>query len=156
MTTWSISSMTLADIDIVLEIENASFKTPWSRGFFEEEIAKEHSYCRIVRKEQVSGENPVIAYMIFRVLFDEMHIFKIAVDPKWRNKGIASLLLCDSFREGVRAGATAAYLEVRQSNQVAITFYSKSGFKIIGKRLNYYQEDREDALVMMKILKGEL
>ncbi len=146
-------AMTEADLDQVLEIEQASFKTPWKRSSYKSELSCKSSYNFIVRPDSFCNNSQIISYITFRIIADEMHILKISVVPKWRNHGIASWLLGNSFKIASEAGVKAVFLEVRFSNNAAIKFYNKQGFKVIGKRLNYYQEDREDALVMMKKLK---
>jgi ribosomal-protein-alanine N-acetyltransferase len=146
-------AMTEADLDQVLEIEQASFKTPWKRSSYKSELSCKSSYNFIVRPDSFCNNRQIISYITFRIITDEMHILKISVAPKWRNHGIASWILRNSFKIASDAGAKTVYLEVRFSNNAAIKFYDKLCFTIIGKRLNYYQEDREDALVMMKKLK---
>ncbi len=95
----------------------------------------------------------IIAYICFRMIADEMHILKIAVAPEWRHQGIALWLLEKSLENAVKKGAEVTYLEVRPSNNPAIGLYNKAGFRVVGKRPNYYSETREDALVMIKYLK---
>jgi ribosomal-protein-alanine N-acetyltransferase len=146
-------AMTEADLDQVLEIEQASFKTPWKRSSYKSELSCKSSYNFIVRPDSFCNNSQIISYITFRIIADEMHILKISVAPKWRNHGIASWILGNSFKIASEAGAKTVFLEVRFSNNAAIKFYNKLGLKVIGKRLNYYQEDREDALVMMKKLK---
>jgi ribosomal-protein-alanine N-acetyltransferase len=145
--------MTEADLDQVLEIEQVSFKTPWKRSSYKAELSCKSSFNFIVKPDSFCNNSQIISYITFRIIADEMHILKISVAPKWRNHGIASWLLENSFKLASEAGVKAVYLEVRASNNAAIKFYNKLCFKVIEKRLNYYQEDSEDALVMMKKLK---
>ena len=152
MQAWSLVAMTPADIDDVLEIEKASFGTPWNRALFSDGLACKES-CSYTVRHSDNNESRIIAYSCFRQFSEEMHILKIAVSPEWRNMGVSSWLLGKCIQVAVKKGATAAFLEVRPSNKMAVSFYSKFGFHIIGKRQNYYPENREDALLMMKKIK---
>lgn len=150
METWSVESMTAGDIDQILAIEQDIFPNPWNRISFENELNCEGSNNFIVKHKAGEQRFPVIAYISFRLVIDEMHLLKIGVDPTYQNRGIASRLLQKSMQMAAGKGATVVYLEVRLSNIGAITFYRKLGFKTIGKRARYYPETGEDALVLMK------
>ncbi len=153
MQTWSLATMSAADIDGVLGIEKISFKKPWTRKSYLDELACDDSCTLIVRQNRYHKAKKIIAYSCFRLFAEEMHILKIAVDPEWRKCGVSSWLLEKSIQAASKKGAKAAFLEVRPSNDMAVLLYKKFGFKIIGKRKNYYPENREDALVMMKHFK---
>ena len=141
--------MTAGDIDQILAIEQDIFPKPWNRISFENELNCEDSNNLIVKHKAGERQLPVIAYISFRLVIDEMHLLKIGVDPKYQNRGIASWLLRKSMQMAAEKGAAVVYLEVRLSNTGAIAFYQKLGFKPIGKRPRYYPETGEDALVLM-------
>lgn len=144
-----MESMTAGDIDQILAIEQVIFPNPWNRISFENELSCEDSNNFIVNHDAEERRSPVIAYISFRLVIDEMHLLKIGVDPMYQNRGIASRLLQKSMQMAAEKGATVVYLEVRLSNIGAIAFYRKLGFKTIGKRARYYPETGEDALVLM-------
>ena len=81
---------------------------------------------------------------------DELHINSLAVDEKWRRRGIARRLLQHVFHESVAAGARSATLEVRQSNTAGRALYERLGFAVEGVRREYYQHPREDALILWR------
>ncbi len=81
-------------------------------------------------------------------------IFKIAVSPEWRCRGIASMILDKSMDAAFEEGAKSAFLEVRPSNLSALALYHKFGFRVIGKRPGYYPETGEDGWILMKTIKG--
>ncbi len=147
MTEWRISTMTEADVDDVLEVERASFADPWSRNAFVEEAARvaEGGYPRVIR---VGGQ--LAAYMIAWYILDEAHLANIAVDERFRRHGYAKILLEDFLNEGAMRGCEIALLEVRVSNEGAIRLYEDYGFRPVAVRKNYYQAQREDALVMAR------
>ncbi len=155
MSGWTINPMKLDDLDQVIAIENDVFSTPWSRSSYESEIIRHDSFNLIVRPLIDDIEHPVIAYISFRIIIDEMHLFKIAVHRKWQKKGVASRLLSHCLIHSARKGASVAYLEVRASNKNAISLYKKVGFTVSGKRQRYYSDTKEDALIMVNNIKQE-
>jgi ribosomal-protein-alanine N-acetyltransferase len=82
------------------------------------------------------------------MVFDELHINSLAVDEPWRRRGLARVLLKSVIGDAVAAGARAATLEVRQSNVAARALYEGLGFHVEGVRRDYYQQPREDALIL--------
>jgi len=85
---------------------------------------------------------------------DEAHISTLAVDPKRRRQGIGERLLVHMLRETRRLGAGVVTLEVRESNQAAIALYEKHGFRVRRRKVGYYRDNDEDALVMSLDLDG--
>jgi len=90
----------------------------------------------------------LIAYCACWMVFDELHINSLAVDPARRRHGVARRLLRQVFRDAVASGAGSATLEVRHSNAPAIALYEGLGFRGEGVRRDYYQDPREDALIL--------
>jgi len=149
---WNLSGLSLYDVEQILEIEEASFKAPWSRTLFLEELACKTAFNYVVKSAGSEKHEFVIAYICSRIIGCEMSILRIAVSPKWRNLGIASWLLDKCFKISLDKGVTSVFLEVRESNGAAIALYDKQGFISVGKRPAYYPETREDAVVLMKKL----
>ena len=79
-----------------------------------------------------------------------MHILDITVSKEMQYKGIGSLMLSTVIKKNSEAGIKHFFLEVRTSNIAAINLYKKFGFKIFMLRKNYYEDDGEDALCMVK------
>ncbi len=155
MSAWTIDPMRPDDIEQVLILEKKLFPAPWSHASYENEIVRKDACSFVVRSANNNNKLPIIAYSSFRFYEDEMHLFKIAVDIKWQKKGIASWLLTRCFQMAAEKGAISAFLEVRATNISAITLYENLGFKIVGKRLNYYSDTKEDALIMLTHIKQE-
>ena len=144
------------DINPILAIEQDSFSWPWKRLSFFGELACEQAYNFTVKCPDDADEHRVIGYIFCRLFENELHILKIAVEPNWRSRGIASWLLNRCLYLANKKGATAAFLEVRPSNKAAISLYNKQGFRVIGRRPKYYTDTREDALVLLKNLKEDV
>lgn len=139
-----IRPMTLEDIDGVLEIEHASFPTPWSREAFFNEVEKNHFATYLV----VEHQDRLIGYCGLWVIIDEAHITNIAVLPEYRGNKIGELLLRQVMHLSRALGAKSITLEVRISNNRAKRLYEKLGFQEGGIRKNYYTDNNEDAMVM--------
>jgi len=144
------------DIERISTIEAASFAQPWRPSTIIAELSVADSWHHVARVPAPDDKtSEVVGYILVRFLTDEMHIMKLAVDPRWRQRGMATALLEAAQREATRRRAALMLLEVRPSNQAAIRFYRKAGFQNIAIRPNYYPQTGEDALVMSKRLKEE-
>jgi len=140
-----IRALTLGDLDAIEDIEHNSYDTPWSRSMFAGELAKPASLCLgAFEGEQLAG------YLIVSRYVDAWHIMNIAVSPDFRRRGIATALIQRLFEltdDRSRRGYT---LEVRVSNDGAISLYERLGFTARGIRRGYYTDNREDALIMWR------
>ena len=133
------------DLDEVLEIERASFTTPWSRAAFRYEILQNRvARCLAIR----AGGGPVLGYLCLWEIGHEIHVTNLAVHPAHRRQGLARALLGPLLEDGRGRGITLAFLEVRPGNAEAIGLYEGLGFRVIGRRKGYYFDTGEDALVM--------
>jgi [ribosomal protein S18]-alanine N-acetyltransferase len=146
----ALASMSIEDLDEVLEIERLSFKTPWSRAAFRYEITQN----RVARCLVVRTDGSIAGYLCLWEIGHEIHITNLAVHPRWRGQGLARALLHAMLEEGRARGVTLAFLEVRPSNTEALGLYESLGFSVIGRRKGYYFDTGEDALVMETRLAG--
>jgi ribosomal-protein-alanine acetyltransferase len=94
----------------------------------------------------------IVGFLVSRTAAGEMEILSLAVDAAQRLRGLATRLLSAAREDARHLGAHQAFLEVRPSNQAAIAFYSGVGFRVSGRRKDYYSDPREDALVMVREL----
>ena len=93
-----------------------------------------------------------VAYIGYQQVLDEVTLNKVYVAPQYRQQGIASQLLAAALDELIHAGAQRVYLEVRASNQAAQALYTKCGFQAVGRRLDYYRQPTEDALLFQWVV----
>ncbi|GGK26747.1 ribosomal-protein-alanine acetyltransferase [Caldalkalibacillus thermarum] len=142
--TIQIRLMDLADIKQVLEVEQVSFRTPWTEEAFYNELTNNRFAYYMVAET----ENRVIGYCGVWVIVDEAHITNIAVHPDFRGRKVGERLLRSMMLLARLKGALKITLEVRVSNHVAQNLYRKLGFKITGQRKGYYTDNQEDALIM--------
>ena len=140
----TVGLMTAADVDAVHEIEVASFRTPWSKESFLHDV--EENQC--ARYVVVREDGRVIAYAGVWFILDEGHITNIAVRPDRRGMGYGEMVTRAMIQLAADSGMNWMTLEVRASNAPAQGLYKKLGFINVGRRKNYYEDNREDAILM--------
>jgi [ribosomal protein S18]-alanine N-acetyltransferase len=146
---WNIELLTsVADIDAILAIEDASFTNPWTREMYITEL--QNRGISFVYFATASPNREIVGFCSCWLVVDELHINNLAVLPGHRRDGVASALLEHVFREAARRGALRATLEVRRSNAPARVLYERFGFTIAGVRPGYYTTPVEDALVLWR------
>ena len=136
--------MRLGDIAAVLEIERLSFSSPWPAFAFEQELtANRLAHYRVARLD-----DRVVAFGGIWLMVDEAHVTTFGVHPDHRRRGIGRLLLLHMAEAAIELGSSRMTLEVRVSNTAAQSLYRSFGFRVSGRRIAYYSDDGEDALVM--------
>lgn len=138
-----VNIMNESDIDDVVEISNLSFSTPWSRLSYEQELNNSLAKYFVAKID-----NKVIGFIGTWIIVDESHITNVAVHPNYRKLGIGSKLIESMLNYCKEKNCNAYTLEVRESNKTAISVYEKHGFVVDGVRKEYYQDNKENALIM--------
>lgn len=144
-----IAPMTVEDVDQVCALARASFRAPWTRQVFEEELTRPFAVLRVLRPN-VGG--PAMGFVSAWIVRDELHVLNLAVHPAFRRRGYAQLLMHDVLALARSQGVRYVTLEVRRGNTAALALYRKLDFESLGIRPRYYSDDDEDAVVMMKTL----
>jgi len=147
----TIKNFDLSHLEKVLRIERESFKYPWNKPSFIWYYLKSPDEFLIA-----TINDDVVGYIIAEVQKDLYgkaigHIVNLAVDPKYRGKGIGKALLQHLLNRFMGKGITRVYLEVSKSNEIAKKLYKAYGFKEQGVIRGYYQNG-DDAVVMVKDL----
>ena len=140
-----IRRMRLEDVDAVTEIERATFARPWSRESFRQEMERN----KAARYLGALQDGRIVGYAGAWIILDESHITNIAVAEKERGKGIGRRLTEALMQYISNLGAAYATLEVRVSNERAQHLYKSLGFVSVGKRKRYYEDNGEDAYLMV-------
>jgi tRNA threonylcarbamoyl adenosine modification protein YeaZ/ribosomal-protein-alanine acetyltransferase len=141
----TIRRATSDDLPAVAALQRETFTNAWGAEAIRWEL-ENTDVARLYVMHRPDGVT--VAYCACWMVFDELHINSLAVDPPWRRRGLARQLLRHVLREAAASGARAATLEVRRSNEPALKLYEGLGFRVEGERHGYYQEPREDALVL--------
>jgi len=141
-----VRKMIPKDIEQIMEIESSIFgEYHWTPQSFISEIENDlGNYFSAVD----TSTDQIIGYGGFWLIFDEAHITTIAIRPNLRNKGLGEILLQKLIDVGYAKNAKWFTLEVRAGNIPAQNLYYKYGFKSLGLRKKYYQDNDEDALIM--------
>lgn len=145
-----ITPMNKKHIDGILEIERDCFAIPWSRRAFEEELDNKLAIYVVAEED-----NKVIGYGGMWHVVTEGHITNIAVHRDYRRRGVGDAVvkaLIEIAQEKEMIGLT---LEVRKNNTAAQSLYKKNGFRLEGIRPEYYEDNKDDALIMWKYLAAE-
>ena len=142
------------DVDRIVEIEKDGFKHPWSRDLVEREL--DHSWSEVLLAAEVDAPDApgerVLGYIVFWLVHDEVHVLNVATALEARRRGVGRALMEAAEESGRARGARLSTLEVRRSNAPAIALYRAIGYRQVGVRPNYYTEEHEDAIVMVKTL----
>lgn len=143
--TVKIERMKQADIEAVMSIEAKAYgEHHWSRESFFNELSNE-----LARYYSAFDNNgTLVGYAGSWQILEEAHITNIAVEPDFRRKHIGEALLTRIIHDCIENSVKYITLEVRISNEPAINLYEKYGFKSLGTRKGYYQNNNEDALIM--------
>lgn len=132
------------DASAICEMEERYFSDPWDKKDVFSYICSEGGMCFVALEN-----SRVIAYVIGRMIAPEGEIYRVAVDEKYRRRGIGYRLLSFMLKTERGRGLETVFLEVRQRNAAAIALYRAHGFKDAGIRKNYYQNPTDDALIML-------
>ena len=137
---------TPADIDGLVELELQCFRQPWSRQSVTSEFEARDGAGLVLRDAETPGR--LIAGLFYRRVDDEAHLFRVAVAPEHRRRGIGADLITEFIRLARANRCRAAVLEVGSANAAALGLYRRFGFRTVGTRKGYYDGAREDALIL--------
>ena len=137
-----------AHIDQMEQIEIECFSVPWSREALEEELENPYAHYVVC----TDGAGNVLGYIGSRIVLDSADSTNVAVRPQYRRRGIARQLVGRMLAQMAEKGVTGVLLEVRESNLPAQNCYAQAGFTVVGRRKNYYELPKEDALLMGRVL----
>jgi ribosomal-protein-alanine N-acetyltransferase len=139
-----IRKMMAEDVPVVAQLDQMSFSLPWPEHSFRYEATENRAArCFVAEIEQ-----RIVGMIVSWLIVDEIHIATIAVHPDFRRRGIGARILMEALKDARAAGAQRAFLEVRAGNETAQAMYRNFGFAVMGRRLRYYKDNGEDAIVM--------
>ena len=135
------------DVRQIHEIETLCFATPRSEESILHDV-KENVVARWLVMDD--GEGRVLAYAGMWFVLDEAHVCNVAVHPDYRGRGYGKQIFEALEMLAVENSMAMMTLEVRRSNTVAQNLYHACGFLDVGYRKRYYEDNKEDALIMYK------
>ena len=147
-----IVPMNADHLDELERLERICFSRPWSKRMLAEEL---DNACAAFLVAEDADSGKVLGYAGVLVMADEGYITNVAVFPEYRRHGIGAAII-EVFMNFARGNDLACLtLEVRPSNAAAIALYEGFGFAEVGRRKNYYDLPKEDALILTRYFKEE-
>ena len=137
-------------LDRMTEIEGRCFSVPWPKTLLQQEIVDESSIVLCA-----FWDDTLAGFCSLTQIYDEGHVTNVAVDGKYRRRGVADALVTELIRRARERGLLNLTLVVRVSIEAAIGLYEKHGFRGVGVRRKYYTDNNEDALIMWRRESGE-
>ena len=137
-----IREMTESDIQEIAELEKECFSEPWSEDSLKDELTNETARFYVLRDNE-----KLLGYIGANNICGEVYITNVAVSGACRGKGYGKKLVNHLLKQSELEKALFVTLEVRESNENAISLYEKCGFKKIGERKNFYSKPTENALI---------
>lgn len=156
-----IREMTLQDVAQVAAIEKECFTMPWSEQSLKDSVTRadtlffvcEEDVCDDMLPEEGKAlQTEIVGYIGMYVSFEEGDITNVAVSPAHRKKGYGEALVSKAKELAKEKQLEMILLEVRVSNEPAISLYKKLGFEELGLRKNFYEHPAEDAIIMRCLL----
>ena len=147
-----IVPMNADHLEEIERLERICFSRPWSRRMLAEELENQ---CAAFLVAEDGQTGTVLGYAGLLVVADEGYITNVAVFPEYRRRGVAARIL-EIYLNFAQANRLAFLtLEVRPSNEAAIALYQRYGFEEVGRRKNYYDLPKEDALILTRYFDKE-
>lgn len=141
----NIRRMNIDDVAKVYQIEKDSFPIPWSQNSFLNDI--NNNKC--ARYLVACIDDKIVGYCGIWIILDEGHVTNIAISKEYRNLGIGKALFSTLISYSAQLGVRYITLEVRKSNSIAQKIYSDLGFYRVSVRKRYYEDNHEDAFIMV-------
>lgn len=145
-----IAFMTADHAAAAAELEKVCFQDPWSERMLLDELENPLSLWLAA----LDG-GTLAGYIGSQSVQGEADVMNLAVSPAYRRRGVGRALLRELAGALRSKGVAALLLEVRPSNEAAVSLYRSEGFVQVGRRKNYYFHPREDALILRKELEHE-
>ena len=140
-----IRPATSADAPALAVLERTAFTDPWSEASLREVLVASTAFGFVAEEG-----GTVLGYVLGRVIAHEGEVLNLAVDPTRRRSGIGRRLLEVALGRFGGGGAVEVFLEVRESNVAALELYRRQGFRVVGRRGEYYRHPVEAALVLRR------
>lgn len=145
-----IRAMDITDLERIVELEHILFTSAWDTSDFIYEILEnEFSYNFVLEDKGI-----IVGYVGVWIMYKQSQITTIGIDPAYQRLGLGRMLMEEMIAFARKQGAIVMSLEVRVSNDKAISLYQGLGFQKEAIRKNYYQDNNEDAYLMVKRMEG--
>ena len=150
LTPLALKPITIEQLTAVVELDKLCFNGLWTQEAYQREIESPNSDLLGLSIPEADKKFPILGVGCQWAIVDEAHITMVAVHPNYRGQGLGRALLFGLLKSARTRGMERATLEVRESNQAALSLYQKFGFQTAGRRRRYYQDNNEDALILWR------
>ena len=144
----TIIKLGILDLKSCLELDQKSLNGLWTKSQWEKELTDDKRICIGVLDQEI---NKLLGLASAWIVIDQLHITSFAVYPGHQRKGLGKFLMSELIKRSKSFLIHRIHLEVKDKNTPAKAFYKSMGFKIVGKRLNFYK-DGNDAIIFEKYL----
>lgn len=134
-----------SDAPSIARAEEEIFSDPWTLRDVSDILVTEGGMCYVA----LDGGR-VIGYVLGRIIPPEGELYRVAVLPPYRRRGIGYRLLDFAVKSSKSRGLEILFLEVRRQNTAAKALYRAYGFRDVSVRKNYYRAPPDDAIVMVR------
>ena len=141
-------NMRYSDVDLVVSNETLAYKYPWTKQNFIDCLQSGYQ-CWVLADKQT-----IIAHGVISIAICDAHLLTLCVHPQFQRLGFGRRMLFLLLDRAAKLNSSECFLEVRISNETAISLYKSIGFDAVGSRKGYYPADqgREDAIIMSRTL----
>lgn len=146
-----IRSMRRGDVAAVTALEAETFSMPWSDATFRGLMRRKDVDALVA----VESDDTLAGYAVAWGVLDQGELANLCIRPEYFGSGLAVRMLEEVLARLAARGVSQCFLEVRESNARARSFYERHGFREVGRRKRYYVEPEEDALVLYRSLGEE-
>lgn len=143
---WCLKSIEEKHLDALVQLDQLCLGGLWTKEGYQRELSSPNSELLGLFDQQ----EILIGFGCFWAILEEAHITVLMVHPDSQGQGLGKFLLNSLLEAAVKRKLERATLEVRASNDVALSLYKKFGFKVAGTRKGYYKQTGEDALILWR------
>lgn len=136
--------MTAEHVPQVAALERTCFSHPWTEDMLRQELWNDAAVIVVAEGE----DGTVLGYAGLQAVLDEGYINNVAVDPRFRRQGVADELICLLCPLRLRPSWLFLPWRYGPPTPPAIALYAKHGFQTAGRRRDYYDDPKEDAILM--------
>ncbi|ACK65475.1 ribosomal-protein-alanine acetyltransferase [Rippkaea orientalis PCC 8801] len=147
MKSLTLSSPQTEQLSQLVELDRLCLGGLWTKEGYQRELKSPNSSFWVLSAD---GGRSLLGCGCFWQIVEEAHITLLMIHPDYQGQGLGQLLLYGLLNNAVQRQLERATLEVRVSNQIALSLYEKFGFQVAGRRKGYYQKTGEDALILWR------
>jgi len=154
-----IRSATSGDLPFMIDLERAlASAAHWSEsqyaGLLSSSAGSRQALLLVAEAVTGQASGPTFApaasllgFLVARQIAPEWELENVVVAPSVQRRGIGKQLLQALLDAAIQTNSKVVFLEVRDSNRAARSFYEKLGFRQVGRRNSYYRDPEEDAIL---------